>query len=209
MVCSVYPKHHMVLAIFLQEEVVWAKLKRCGILNLETTALVIIDLQDNLLPKIHEAERVLERTVKLLRFARQLKLPILWAEQYPKGLGPTTQAIASELGGLHPIPKTSFSVTGDPVFAEAMRGVQRKQLLLAGVETHVCVWQTAFGAKEMGFEVFVARDAVSSRDPEEHQAGLERMRQHGVEVVTVEMAIFEILRAAGTPAFKSVLPLLK
>lgn len=175
----------------------------------ESVLLMAVDLQEKLLPAIPAAAGVVEQTRKLLRFAHLLDLPVVWTEQYPKGLGPTVPEIASELEGHTPLEKTAFGCLGDEAIARAVRDTGRRQLLLAGVETHVCVMQTALAALASGFQVYVVRDAVASRTTLQYEAGLERMRDAGARLVTAEMAMFEILRCAGTDEFKATLPLVK
>lgn len=171
--------------------------------------VLTIDFQEKLLPKILNSEDVAQRALTFARFARLLDLPILWTEQYPKGIGPTTEAFREVLADLVPIEKTSFGCFGQPGFSERVAANGRRQLVIIGIEAHVCVLQTALAAVDLGYEVYVVRDAVGSRTALDRDAGLERMRQEGVRLVTVEMAMFEILRAAGTPEFKKVLPLIK
>ena len=175
----------------------------------DDVVLIVIDLQDGLLPKISGAEGVVESAIKLIRFARTLDLPVIWTEQYPKGLGVTNEKVAKELEGLTPLEKVSFGCFGGPGFSEAVAATGRRQILVTGIEAHVCVMQTALAGLSMGYEVYVPRDAIGSRYPGDYEAGLARMLAHGAEIVTTEMAMFEILRAAGTPEFKKVLPLLK
>jgi nicotinamidase-related amidase len=172
-------------------------------------AVLIVDMQDSLLQKISVGEAIVQQAVRLISFSKRMELPVLWAEQYPKGLGRTTEPIAAALEGHSPIEKTSFGCMGDFHFAHALRESRRRQILLAGVETHVCVLQTVLGAMDAGYEAYVLRDAVASREKAQHKAGLERMRHAGVHLVTAEMAMFELLREAGTPEFKAALPLLK
>ncbi|MCP4641659.1 MAG: hydrolase [bacterium] len=171
--------------------------------------LLVIDFQDRLLPKIPVASAIIPQVKRMVRFCRELKIPILWTEQYPKGLGGTVNDVACELKGMDPIEKTAFGCMGDAGFVDALKATARKQLLITGVEAHVCVMQTALEAIEQGYEVFIVRDAVGSRAKREFKAGVARMRDAGAELVTAEMAMFEILRQAGTPEFKRVLPLLK
>jgi nicotinamidase-related amidase len=171
--------------------------------------LCVIDFQDGLLPKIPVADAILAQAVKLIRFARELNIPIVWTEQYPKGLGVTNERIARALDGLTPVEKVSFGSFGAPGFPEALAGMHRRQLVVVGVETHVCVMQTVLAALASGYEVFVPNDAVGSRLENDYTTGLARMQAHGAEIVTTEMAMFEILRVAGTPEFKKVLPLIK
>ncbi len=178
-------------------------------LEREKTALLVIDFQDKLLTKTFNAGTIIPHTVKLIRFAHELDLPVLVTEQYPQGLGPTTDALARELGEVAPLEKTSFGCFGDDGFVAALMATGCKHLLVTGIETHVCVMQTVLAALEEGYEVFVARDAVGSRQAGDHEAGLARMAKAGAELVTTEMAMFEILRDAATAQFKRILPLLK
>jgi nicotinamidase-related amidase len=178
-------------------------------LTRDNVVLCVIDFQDGLLPKIPVAEALLDQAVKLIRFARELDLPIVWTEQYSKGLGPTNEKIAGELKGLKPFEKVSFGCFGAAGFAETLAATARRQILVTGIETHVCVMQTVLSALALGYEAFVPNDAAASRNKADHKAGLARMRDHGAEIVTMEMAMFEILRVAGTPEFKKVLPLIK
>lgn len=171
--------------------------------------LVVIDFQDKLLPKIPDAEAVMGRAAKLIRFARGTNIPILWTEQYPRGLGRTAEGIARELEGHRPIEKTAFGCLGDAVFLSALEQTGKGQLLLTGIEAHVCVLQTALAALDDGYEVYVPRDAVASRFANEYEAGLNRLGRAGTEIVTTEMALFEMLREADTPEFKKALPLIK
>jgi nicotinamidase-related amidase len=175
----------------------------------DNTALIVIDFQEKLLPKIRGAEAITEQAVKLIRFARELNIPILWTEQYPQGLGrtvaPITEALETEL----PIEKTAFGCFGAPEFAEALAVSGKKHLLLTGVEAHICVMQTGLAALQKGFKVYVPRDAVGSRHESEYEAGLHRLARAGASLVTTEMALFEILKEAGTPEFKRALPYLK
>lgn len=178
-------------------------------LAIDKAILVVIDFQTGLLPKIQDAESLLPPAIKLIRVVRELGIPVLWTEQYPKGLGPTDERVANELAGVRAIDKISFGCFGAPAFEEALRALQRRQLLVMGIETHVCVMQTVLCALAQGYETFVVQDATGSRHALDHECGLARMRESGATLVTSEMAIFEMLRAAGTPAFKKVLPLIK
>lgn len=178
-------------------------------LDRDKSALVVIDFQDKLLPKIQRHDQIVPKVVNLIRFARELAIPILWTEQYKKGLGPTTDAIASELNDVTPIEKMAFGCLGDPNFSTALASTGRKQLLVTGIEAHICVMQTVLSALERKFDVFVAVDAVGSCNDSDRDAGLARMDRAGAELVTSQMAMFEMLKEAGTPDFKKVLPLLK
>lgn len=178
-------------------------------LQREYSVLGVVDIQEKLLPKIAEAGSVLENALKLAAFAREAELPILWAEQYPKGLGPSVPEVQKALEGRAPIEKTSFGCMGCSAYSEALAATGRNQLLLTGIETHVCVLQTALAAHEEGYQVFVARDAVGSREPAQHETALQRLQASGIGIVTTEMALFELLGESGTALFKTVLPLIK
>jgi nicotinamidase-related amidase len=178
-------------------------------LDKDSVVLLIVDFQEKLLPKIPVAEAIMEQTVQLIRFAREMDIPLVWTEQYPKGLGPTSPKIADELGGFKPREKMAFGCFGDDGIVEAVNATGRQQVLIAGIEAHVCVMQTALQAQERGFSAFVVRDAVASRHKADYKAGLARMERSGVELLSSEMAMFEIMKVAGTTEFKRVLPFLK
>ncbi len=178
-------------------------------LDKDSVVLLIVDFQEKLLPKIPVADAIMEQTVQLIRFAHEVDIPIIWTEQYQKGLGATSARIADELGGMKPYEKMAFGCFGDPGIVEAVNATGRQQLLIAGIEAHVCVMQTALQAMERDFRAFAVCDAIASRHKADYKAGLARMEHSGVELVSSEMAMFEIMRDAGTPEFKRVLPFLK
>jgi nicotinamidase-related amidase len=179
-------------------------------LHRATTALVVVDLQERLLPAMFERERVLENSVRLIQGAAALDLPVIATEQYRKGLGGTVPEIAEVLpGGVVRLEKVAFSACGAAGFTPALEAMKVSEVLLCGIETHVCVCQTALDLLEAGCNVFTVADAVSSRSPETHRLGLERMRDAGATIVSTEMALFELLEKAGTEEFKKILPLIK
>ena len=178
-------------------------------MDCQGVVLLVIDLQENLLAKIPVADEVLRRSKRLVQFARALEIPILWTEQYPRGLGTTAATLTEQLTGLAPLEKLSFGCFGAAGFPEAVAATGRDQLLIIGVEAHVCVMQTVLVAMERGFQAYVVRDAVASRRRTDYKAGLARMQANGAQIVTAEMAMFEMLRVAGTPRFKKILPLIK
>lgn len=179
-------------------------------LSMTDTVLVVIDEQDKLLPKDKNTrEALLENTVKLISASRVLGIPVLVTEQNPERLGPTTEMVLEALGNVPRLGKLEFGCTRNAGFLAALKQCHRRQLLLAGVEAHICVLQTALGAKESGYSPFVVSNAVASQDSNEYAAGLRRMEQAGVEIVTTQMALFELLGAAATPEFKQLLPYLK
>lgn len=171
--------------------------------------LFVIDIQERLLPSIFENERLIRNAVLLIRAMRILGREILVTEQYPKGIGPTVPEITAALAGLRPLEKLTFSAVGADSFNHAFAKMGATDVVLCGIEAHVCVTQTCIDLIARGLRVFVVSDAVSSRTPENWKAGLERMHDAGAVIVSTEMIIFELLEKAGTPEFKQVLPLLK
>jgi nicotinamidase-related amidase len=176
----------------------------------ERSMLVVVDAQERLLPAMAAPETVIRSLSILLKAAAAVDVPVLASEQYPRGLGPTVPEIATLLPeGNAPVAKTAFGCLDEPVFAGRFAAIGRPQVVLTGVEAHVCVLQTAAQLRAKGCEVFVVADAVSSRVPLSAERALARMAAWGVEVVTAEMVAFEWVRAAGTPAFKTVSGLVK
>ncbi len=174
------------------------------------TALLVVDIQDKLFPPMPEVvESMLGASVKLILGARQLGLPIFAAVQNPEKLGGLNNRISEALGEVRPFPKMEFGCLANEGFRTAVEASGRRQLLVVGMETHVCVLQTVLAALEASYEVYVARDAILSMHHAQYQAGMERMIQAGAVPVTALMALFELLRAAGTPEFRGMLPLLK
>jgi nicotinamidase-related amidase len=144
-----------------------------------------------------------------MRAAERLAIPVLISEQYPKGLGPTVGELLALAPADAQVEKIHFSCAFSPEAKGRLDALGRKQVVIAGIEAHVCVLQTALGLKEAGYEVAVVADACSSRDPNNHRLAMDRMAANGIEVVSVEMACFEWLHCAGTPEFKDVSRLIK
>jgi len=172
----------------------------------EDCVLAVVDVQERLLPHIHEGDRVVANIVKLVKFAQIAGLPILWAEQ--EKLGPTAAPIRAELSGLEPFAKADFGCLGCEGFRERLASLGRKTLVLCGIEAHICVAQTALQALPE-YDVQVVADAVGSRAPENRHLALERLRQAGATVTCVEMFFYEVLGRAGTDEFRAVLPMVK
>lgn len=179
------------------------------LLDRAKSCLLVIDIQEKLMTAMSAGTQVVANTGILLKAAERLGIPVLFSEQYPKGLGPTVPALAAYAANAGPVTKTEFSCAAAPGYVERLRAAGREQLVLTGIEAHVCVLQTALGMKDPGFPVFVVADAVSSRKPESAALALERMRAAGVTVVTTEMVLFEWLSRAGTPEFKELSALIK
>jgi nicotinamidase-related amidase len=179
-------------------------------LRVEDCVLAVIDIQEKLLPRIHDKERLLSNSQLLIRLANVLGMPVVVSTQYAKGLGPTVPAILSLLPGTRPVDKLEFGCFGNGEFCSAVSLLAgRNTLLLCGMETHICVMQTALGALSQGLQVHVAADAVGSRAELNWRLGLERMRDAGCVISSAEMMIYELLGKSGSPAFKEMLQYLK
>lgn len=176
-----------------------------GILKSEESALLIIDVQDRLMPVIHESERVFSNCNKLIAGMAVLGVQRLVTEQYPKGLGHTVTEVPVD--GIDVVEKISFSCMQHKGVQEHLAG--KRSLILCGVEAHVCVLKTALDALEMGYEVHVVADAVSSRTQKNYELGLARMRQSGVFVASTEMILFQLMDIAGTAQFKEIAKLIR
>jgi nicotinamidase-related amidase len=165
--------------------------------------LVVVDVQDRLLAKMPTAATLVRNATFLLDVAQLLGVPAVGTEQYPKGLGPTTDEIARRLPGGLPS-KTAFSCCGAAGFLRDLRGLDRRNVVLAGMETHVCVAQTAFDLLESGFTVFLPVDAVASRSAVDHETAIRRLVRAGAVETTAEAVAFEWLGDATHPQFKAV-----
>jgi len=177
-------------------------------LNRARTALLVVDVQEKLLPSIWENHRVLQECVRLIQGANLLGLPILLTEQYRQGLGPTVTEVASLLPNVDPVQKMTFSGC-TPEVVNCLTRADCRDVLLCGIECHVCVTQTALDLLDTGFHVYTVGDACSSRTSENWRIGLERMQSAGATSVSVEMVLFELLGRAGTDEFKRILHLVK
>jgi nicotinamidase-related amidase len=180
------------------------------ILRPEECALAVIDIQEKLLAQIFEKERVLRNAQLLVRLADILSLPVIVSTQYEKGLGQTVAEISSLLPDMRPLDKLEFGCFGNSEYCSAVgKLANRGTLLLCGIESHICVTQTALGALSQGLNVHVAADAVSSRTELNWTLGLNRMQAAGAVLSSTEMMIYELLGKSGTPAFKEMLRHLK
>ena len=178
-------------------------------LKTENTTLLIIDIQGNLAHLMHGKELLFKNVQKLINGIQVLGIPILRVEQNPQGLGPTIPEIADILSNIQPISKMSFSSCRNDDFLQALNALNRKQVLTAGIEAHVCVYQTAADLVDIGYEVQVVTDAISSRSVENKEIGLQRMRDSGVSLTSVETALFELLKVAEGEQFKEILKIVK
>ena len=175
----------------------------------DNTVLVIIDVQEKLAKAMYEKEKLIDNLQKLIKGIKVLEVPIIWLEQNPQGLGPTMPEIAQLLPNLEPISKLSFSCCASERFMKEMKALKRNHILLTGIEAHVCVYQTARDLVNLGYEVQVVIDTVSSRTVESKQIGLERIKEVGGSLTSVETALFELLKVAEGPKFKEILKIVK
>ena len=173
------------------------------------SALLIVDMQERLMPAMDGSEPATANAARLMEAAGRLGVPLLVSEQYPKGLGPTVPALAALAPTGTVAEKLTFSCLADAGWRGRFEKLDRRQAILAGVEAHVCVLQTALGLKAAGYEPAVVADAVASRRRDSRAAAFERLRMNGVEVVTTEMVLFEWLGQAGTPEFKALSGLIR
>lgn len=175
----------------------------------EKSLLLVVDVQEKLAPAIFEGEIAIRNNVRLLDGARQLGIPSFISEQYVRGLGPSIAEIRNAAVDAKFFEKTHFSCAAEAGVIEMLRAAGRQQILLTGMEAHVCVLQTALGLLAAGFDVFLIADAVSSRTPANRSAAIARLQSCGVHIVTTEMVLFEWLRKADTEEFRALLPLIK
>ena len=174
--------------------------------------LVVIDVQEKLIPVIHRNEELQRNIDHLVRGCHILRVPSILTEQYVKGLGPTTTTVREafeQTVGYAPIEKMCFSSMGCEAFIARLRERERQQVLVAGIETHVCVWQTVIDLLDADFAVTVIADAVSSRTEENRQIALRRMEREGARLSSTEMALFEMCVMSGTDEFRAISKLVK
>jgi len=173
------------------------------------TVLMMIDVQEQLAPQVQNSPALVAQTRILVDAARILEIPLLVTEQYPEGIGPTLPELKALLGNTPIISKRTFSCCREPRVMTILETLQRRQILICGIETHVCVFQTAADLVERGYQVQVAADAVSSRTEANKILGLTRIQQAGGAITSVESAIFELLETSACPEFKQILQLIK
>jgi len=175
----------------------------------DNAVLVVVDVQGKLAQLMSDKETVFANIQRMIRGAQALSVPILWAEQMPDKLGPTIAEIGGLMTGLEPIAKTSFSCAGSPRFVSALEQLDRKQVLVTGIEAHVCVYQTAVDLAQAGYSVEVVEDAIASRIPTNRSVGVRKMAAAGVGITSTEMALFELMGDADHPAFRQVQAIIK
>lgn len=178
-------------------------------LKIDEAVLLFIDVQGRLHEIMHDKETLDANLERMLRCAQLLEMSVLATEQIPEKLGPTNEPFKSLLDDVSVVPKSAFSCCGEPKFVETLKKNGKQQVVLVGIETHVCVYQTAIDLLEAGYEVFIVADAVSSRTLENKTLALEAMRDAGAQILPTETILFALLRDAADPRFKELLKLIK
>jgi nicotinamidase-related amidase len=179
------------------------------VLQLDNVVLVVVDVQDRLFRVMPEREALAGSLRKLISGMQVLDVPLIFTEQNPKGLGPTIAELAELVPSIQPIPKLSFSCFGEERFRRELEALGRRQVLLAGIELHVCVYQTSVDLLAAGYEVQVVADCVASRRAQDREIGLARLRDSGAALTTAEMALFELLKTAKGDIFKEISRIVK
>jgi len=177
--------------------------------EIQSCCLVVVDVQGKLAQLMHGRESLFKNIQILIKAAKILGIPIIWCQQCPKALGPTVPEISQLLVDNEPIDKASFSCCGQDQFNSKLETLERQQILLCGIETHVCIYQTAADLRRKGYQVYVVADAVSSRAPENKQIAINKMAVEGISISSTEMVLFELLRTAEHPKFKQIAALVK
>jgi len=173
-------------------------------LNKEDAVLLIIDIQERLAVVMKERDSVVKNTEHLIELAKMIKMPVVVTEQYPKGLGRTVAELRSVLPENAPVEKISFDCCGQSGFLEELKAHNKKTVIIAGMETHICVLQTCIGLLRTGVNVHLVEDAVCSRTEENRRTGIEFMRDAGAVVTCTETVLFQLLKVAGTEEFKKI-----
>jgi len=178
-------------------------------INRADTVLVIIDIQGNLAQAMFDKENLFANTIKLIKGFKVLNLPIIVTEQTPQKLGQTIPQIAAQLAGIKPIAKETFSCWADIHFREKLESLNRRHVVLLGIESHVCVYQTAADLISNDYNVHLVVDAVSSRTKENREIGLTAMKSTGAHLTSTEMVLFELLRTAADPKARDIFKIVK
>lgn len=178
-------------------------------LGKENAALLIVDMQERFVPVISNFQQIEQNISRLLKGCKILDVPIFITEQYPQGLGWTIKSIRDNTNGVVPIEKLHFSAADEKRLMKLLFASGRKQIIIVGIETHVCIVQSALDFQHLGFYVHVVADATSSRDPQNREIALQRMAQHDITITCTESVLFELLHVAGSEEFKKISALLK
>ncbi|MBE0431669.1 MAG: hydrolase [Dehalococcoidia bacterium] len=178
-------------------------------LRIDDTVMIVIDVQEKLTRVMHQREELIDNLQKLIKGMLVLGIPIIVTEQYPQGLGATVREVSQLLVNVDPVPKLSFSCCGDESFVSRLQALGPRQVLVSGIESHVCVHQSVSDLIGSGYEVQVVTDAVSSRTPENRMTGFNLMSGNGAALTSTETVLFELLKIAKGPEFKAISKIVK
>jgi len=178
-------------------------------LTQDQTAFVLVDVQGKLAETVYESDAILNNLSNVINGLEVLDIPIVWLEQNPKRLGPTVSHVAEQIQTAKPLGKMSFNARENEPFLDALQATGRKQVLLGGMEAHICIFQTAMDLTELGYEVHVITDAVSSRTAANKEVALHRLASENIILTSVEMCLFELMKTAEHEKFKEILPFVK
>ena len=178
-------------------------------INIEDCLIIAVDIQEKLVNMLNDGNQLVKEAQKVLKAGDILNLPIIITEQYPKGLGDSVEEIKSSVKNAQYIEKNSFSIVNEDNILNLIKKYNKKQIIIFGIETHICVLQSAIDLLNNGFEVFVVRNASASRNINEHNAAIRRLIHFGAQIVTVEMVIFQLLKSSRHAKFKEIQNLIK
>ena len=178
-------------------------------LNIDNALLLIIDVQEKLLPVIFEKEKLISNIQKLIKGCTLMGVPVIITEQNPSGLGTTVKELQDSVPSVRPVTKFGFSCCSEPGFNEELSAAARRQILICGIESHICVYQTSMDLLSSGNEVHIVTDCVSSRTPENKELSMRRLVSEVVKLTGMEMALFELLRSSKSHHFKTISALIK
>ncbi len=174
------------------------------LLKSDQSCLLVVDIQGKLVPAVNDNQTMVKHSKWLIEVASILNIPILTSEQYPRGLGGTIEELDQLLPSEGKMEKVHFSCAADNSCLTKINSVNRQQIVIIGMEAHVCVMQTAFGLKDAGKDVYIVADAVGSRNPLDKELALSRMREYGIHIISREMAAFEWMEKSGTDSFRKI-----
>ena len=178
-------------------------------LDSDKTLLLMIDFQEKLIKSVFKGDVALENSIKIANIAKSLNIPVVVTEQYPKGLGATDDTLKNNISGAKHFEKVSFSALLNEELKNYLLNTGKKQIILCGIELHICVLQTALDLLKNGFEVFIISDACASRKASEYNIGIELLKQYGAKIVTVEITLFGLLKTSSHEKFKQLQALIK
>lgn len=178
-------------------------------LDRTNTGLVIVDVQGKLASLVHDSDTLIANCAKLIQGAQLLGLPIVWLEQNPEKLGPTVDSVRQLLEDVTPISKFTFSGCGEPEFVEAVRQANVENFLLCGIEAHICVYQTALALSQRDYDVHLVTDCISSRLEQNKQLSVRKLLNNGIDITSLEMCLYELVKDCRCDEFRSILKLIK